>query len=158
VINILKHADLIDTGHLAEVSSTITTKLSWFGSMKKINSESSLCNQVEISKPSLRDWKEPPTASRKLKNSPETTISDISLLAQPTVELVSEPLSMSDFHYSPKITPDSNRLLTKTTSRSEELMENTLKAKMEPMISVTREDSDSLNTIWSKTCTTESRP
>jgi hypothetical protein len=84
---------------------------------------------------------------KRLKNSQEMTTSDTSLHAQPTVELVSEHLSTSRSHYSLPNRKDSNRLPINITFKLEELMENILKAKMESMMSLIKEDSDFLNSI-----------
>lgn len=58
-IDSCKPVVLTETGQELEVSTITMTRLSSFGSMKKISSESFPCNLVVILEPSSIDWLEP---------------------------------------------------------------------------------------------------
>lgn len=75
---------------MAEVSSIITIRLSWFGSMKKINWELLACKMVQISKLSLIDCAEPALTLNRLLSSHSMKNSVISHHAQLILVLLLE--------------------------------------------------------------------
>ena len=86
-IDSLRHATLIETGLREEVFSIMMPRLSWSGSMRRINSELFPCSQVPLLRKFSIDFAELHQRLKSTANSLMMSISDTSPLAQQTWEL-----------------------------------------------------------------------
>lgn len=96
-IDSLKHATLTETGLREEVFSIMMTRLSWSGSMRKINLELFPCSQVQPLRKFLIDFAELHLRSKNFANSLMMNILDTLHLAQQTWELPLEDQCTSNY-------------------------------------------------------------
>ena len=135
------------------VSSTTRPRLSLSGSTKKINSASSLCNQVQDSMQSLTVFLVVQLRLKKLSNSLMMNILAILLHAQRILVPQWELQSTSNSHSFQKTGPHSKLLLTNTTFKFVVFTENTPNQRTQSTTFQTREDSAAQRKILFKTCT-----
>jgi len=133
-------AESMKIGHITEVFSTMLTRLSLYGLMRKINWELFQCSQVQISDKSSRDLCSHFSNSNRLPNSHMIQILVISPHAQLTWELLWEHQSISAYHFWAKEKKSSRKLQKNIMSKLEELMVSTLRQMMEFSIFQIRED------------------
>ena len=140
VIDILKQLDSTENGQRAEVSSTMTRRHSSCGSMKRTNSELSVCKRDAILVLFLRDLQEHAATLKRQLSLPMMSISVTLHLAQLTWVPHLEPQFTSDFQNYHKEWMSSNLLLTSITCRLEEFTENIQKLLIVYMTFQIRED------------------
>jgi len=146
-----------ETGHLEEVSSITMIRPSWSGLMKRINSELSLCRKELESWRYSIDFAELQLTSRLFANFPMTIIWVISLLAQPILELLWEPLFISSSQSSLSRRKSLRLSLPSTMSKLEESTESTASLMTALTISLTSEDLEGLRKNLFKTWSMESK-
>ena len=96
-IDFWRHVIWIEIGHLVEVFSIMTKKVSLFGLTKKINSELYLCKMVPVSQKFSIVYLEPHQKLNKFANFLMTNIWVTSLLAQLILVLLWELPFISSF-------------------------------------------------------------
>jgi len=141
-----------ENGQRTEVSIIMTPRLSWPGSMKKINLELFLCKMDLILDKFLKDWLQLYLNLRMFLSSVMMIIWVSLLLVQPILVQLWEHLFTLSYHTYLKIKKNSKLLLINIMFKSEELMENIQKLMMEFSILVTREDLEDLWLILFKIC------
>jgi len=155
-INILLPPTWTETGHLAEVFSWMTRRLSSFGAMKKISLESSPCSQELVLLRSSTDSAEPAHTLKPSANSPTMSIEVTLLHAQPTSVPPWELQSTLNCQNLWQTSQSSIRSLLTMMSRSEVFMVSIPILPPEFSISPTREDSEEPRNNSSKTWSTVS--
>ena len=122
-----KPVDSTEIGQLEEASSTTITRLSLFGSMKRINWELSQCSQALISEPCLPGLQLQQTRSKRSQSLPTLRRPGISHLAQPISAQPWELRSISIYQSLELLRINSKQLQTSITYRSEVHMGSTPK-------------------------------